>query len=74
MLIKKNVLNEIGLYDERFFYAQDYKLMYDLIKSGYKLKILNKLLYELNTKDNISTKKYKEQTYYADCVKKGISP
>ncbi len=74
LLIKKNVLYEIGLYDERFFYAQDYKLMYDLIKSGYKLKILNKLLYELNTKDNISTKKYKEQTYYADCVKKGISP
>ena len=38
LLIKKNVLYEIGLYDERFFYAQDYKLMYDLIKSGYKIK------------------------------------
>ena len=36
LLIKKSIMEDIGLYDENFYYAQDYKLMKDLIK-----KIIN---------------------------------
>ena len=74
LILKKNVLNEVGNYDERFKYAQDYKLMTDLIKSNYKVKILKKVLYELNTENNISTNKKSEQDYYAKCVKRYENP
>ncbi|MAL65457.1 MAG: hypothetical protein CMF94_05085 [Candidatus Marinimicrobia bacterium] len=74
LILKKKVLNEIGNYDERFKYAQDYKLMTDLIKSNYKVKILKEVLYELNTENNISTNKKNEQAYYANCVRRSIDP
>lgn len=74
LLIKKSVLEKNGNYDEDFYYAQDYKLMSDLLKKGYKYKIINNPLYMLNTKNNISELKKTEQKYYADCVKKNIRP
>lgn len=74
LLMKKNVLNEIGNYDEKFKYAQDYKLMSDLLKNGYKCKIIKQPLYELNMKNNISTLYSKEQEYFAECVRKNIEP
>ena len=74
LLIKKRVLENVGMYDEKFKFAQDYKLMFDLIRLNHKLKIINQPLYKLNTKDNISTKNIKEQNYYANCVKKEIDP
>lgn len=74
LMIKKNVLIEIGLYNEKFYYAQDYKLMYDLIKNNYKFKVLNKKLYILNTLNNLSTHKKEEQEYYARFVKKNTDP
>ena len=52
--IKKNVLLELGNYDERFKYAQDYKLMIDAIDKQYKYKVLRKPYYLLNTRNNIS--------------------
>ena len=69
LIIKKNVLQEIGYYDERFYYAQDYKLFYDLLNKGYKVKTLNKALYILNTENNISSENLEKQNYYADCVR-----
>jgi len=36
--------------------------------------MLNEPLYELNTKDNISTIFKKEQKYFADCVRKNKEP
>ena len=69
LIIKKNVFQEIGYYDERFYYAQDYKLFYDLLNKGYKVKTLNKALYILNTKNNISSENLERQNYYADCVR-----
>jgi len=69
LIIKKNVLQEIGYYDERFYYAQDYKLFYDLLDKGYKVKTLNKELYILNTENNISSENLERQNYYADCVR-----
>ena len=74
LLIKKETISNLGNYDERFIYAQDYKLFTDLIKNKYKIKILNKALYTLNIENNISSNKPSEQSYYANCVKKGITP
>tara|TARA_S200000501_G_scaffold79556_1_gene71393 strand:- start:9492 stop:10238 length:747 start_codon:yes stop_codon:yes gene_type:complete len=74
LLIKKSVIDDLGGYDERFIYAQDYKLMTDCIKRDYKIKIVNEKLYHLNMKDNISTKFKSEQKYYSDCVRKNIDP
>ena len=74
LLIKKRVLENVGMYDEKFKFAQDYKLMFDLIRLNHKLKIINQPLYKLNLKDNISTRNIKEQNYYANCVKKEIDP
>lgn len=74
LMIKKNIITEIGGYDENFYYSQDYKLMHDLIKKGYKFKTLKEKLYILNTKNNLSELKKKEQLYYALCVKNKIKP
>ena len=46
--------------------------MKDLINNKSKVKILNKVLYELNMEDNISKIFKKEQQYYAKCVKEDI--
>ena len=69
LIIKKNVFQEIGYYDERFYFAQDYKLFYDLLNKGYKVRTLNKALYILNTENNISSENLERQNYYADCVR-----
>lgn len=74
LLIRKNVIESIGYYNEKFYYAQDFKLFSDLIKSGYKIRIFNKILYSLNTENNISTKFTEKQNYYANCVKKNLEP
>ena len=73
-MLNRDSLQNIGGYDEKFYYAQDYKLLNDLILNNYKLRILKEELYVLNLSDNISTKFKDKQKYYADCVKKDISP
>ena len=74
LIIKKDVLIKNGLYDERFYFAQDYKLMFDLINKGYKHKILKDVLYKLNSENNISSNFSDEQKYFADCVRKNKEP
>jgi len=74
LLIKKRVLDEIGRYDDRFKYSQDYKLMTDLLYSGYKVSLMKEPLYYLNMNNNISTNYKREQKYYADCVRKNLNP
>jgi len=74
LMIYSKVLKDLGMYDEKFYYAQDYKLVKDLIKGSYKLKILKKVLYELNMVNNISQIYNDEQKYFADCVKKNKAP
>lgn len=74
LLMKKSLMEEVGLYDENFYYSQDYKLFYDLIKKGVKVGVLRKPLYRLNTKNNISSNSKMKQAYYANCVKKQILP
>jgi glycosyltransferase involved in cell wall biosynthesis len=70
----KSVLETVGNYDEKFYYAQDYKLVSDLIKKRHKIKIMKEPLYILNMVNNISQNKKIEQKYYADCVKSGKTP
>tara|TARA_Y100000768_G_scaffold167128_1_gene125142 strand:+ start:2246 stop:2935 length:690 start_codon:yes stop_codon:yes gene_type:complete len=74
LLIKKNIIEEMNCYNEKFYFAQDYKLMTDLHSAGKKIKIMKEQLYYLNMKDNISSNNYQEQQYFAKCVRKGIEP
>ena len=73
-MISRKAMNEIGLYDSRYKYAQDYKLFLDLIQKNYKYTTLKEPLYELNMKNNISTKNKDEQKYFANCARKSINP
>jgi len=74
LMINKKVLQDLGGYDERFYYAQDYELMKRFLKNDYKVKIIKTPLYNLNQTDNISTNHKEEQKYYADCVRKNKVP
>tara|TARA_Y100000389_G_scaffold195549_1_gene227121 strand:- start:1695 stop:2357 length:663 start_codon:yes stop_codon:yes gene_type:complete len=74
LMIQKKMMYEFGLYDESFYYSQDYKLFYDISMSGINIPILSKPLYVLNTKNNISTNNRKEQKYYSECVKRKLVP
>ena len=73
-MIKKENLIDVNCYDEEFFYAQDYKLIYDLLENKSKISIMKDPLYNLNMKNNISSKYKEKQKYYANCVRKKISP
>ena len=70
LFIKKEVLYAVGLYNENYKYAQDYKLYKDLFANNYKIKMLREVLYTLNTEDNISTNFKKEQEFYFNLAKK----
>ena len=70
LLIKKDTISEIGGYDESYLYAQDYKLLRDLLNNKYKYKIIKDPLYVLNMQDNISTKFKSEQKLLSDKIKK----
>tara|TARA_X000000368_G_C23042596_1_gene717682 strand:+ start:956 stop:1651 length:696 start_codon:yes stop_codon:yes gene_type:complete len=74
LMAKKETLHKVGLYDENFYYSQDYKLMQDLLDNGYKLKIIKEPLYCLNMKGNISVTHKEKQQYFAKCVKKRVTP
>lgn len=64
LLIRKNSLVNIGLYDENFYYSQDFKLLVDLLNEKMNVRIINKFLYDLNIDNNISTNFKKEQREY----------
>ena len=74
LMIHRQIFKDLGFYDEDFYYSQDYKLIKDLIVNKYKFKKINKVLYKLNTKNNITSNNAKEQKYYSDCVKKNKKP
>lgn len=70
MMIEKCCMLELGKYDETFLYAQDYKLFLELIKRGIKIKSINKVLYLLNTSDNLSNNKKIEQRKFFELARK----
>ena len=74
LVFRKRILEKVNYYNEDFYYAQDYKIMSDVLKLTNKIKILNEPLYVLNTKNNLSTNHSKKQKYFADCVRKNLKP
>ena len=74
LFLRKDEFLNVGGYDENFYYAQDYKLMSDLIMNNKKISILKEPLYVLNLENNISTNFSLEQKYYAQCVKRRKNP
>ena len=66
LMVRKNAILNVGMYDENMKYAQDYKLFLELLKRNYKIKILNKKLYVLNMKNNISSLKKEEQQSFLE--------
>ena len=71
--LKKNIYDKLNNYDERFYYAQDYKFITELFKRNINFKILKEPLYVLNLTNNISTKYYEEQKQFADLVKENFN-
>lgn len=69
LLINKKILENIGLYNEEFFYAQDYKLFKTLIDHNIKIGKIKQPLYELNTVNNISSKFKSEQEIFSRKVR-----
>ena len=65
LMIEKKLLEEVGGYDENFYFSQDYKLFIDILNSGEKIKTLYEPLYILNMINNISTIYKDEQKSYA---------
>lgn len=75
LMFNKKLIDKLGGYDESFYYAQDYKLIYDAIKLNFKTLNLKKVLYQLNDDENrISVKHIEKQNYFAKCVKNNIKP
>ncbi len=70
-LIKKEALDVVGLYDEKFVYSQDYKLVCEFYRNNLKIKYIKQHLYCTNTPPgSIGVSKLVEQNYFASCVKK----
>lgn len=74
LMIRREILLEIGSYDERFYYAQDFRLFKDLLAKNKKFKYIKEPLYCLNMKNNISSLKKTEQKYYSDLVRRNKTP
>lgn len=73
LMIRKETLINLGLYDENYIYAQDYKLFADIIRNNIKIYTSKKPYYILNMENNISSLKKAEQNKYADLVKSTIN-
>ncbi len=74
LIINKQILNNLGNYDENFYFSQDYKLFKDFLEQGYKIKTISKTLYNLNTQNNLSEKNKVKQKYFFNCARKNINP
>ena len=61
LMVRKDAVIDVGMYDENIKYAQDYKLFVELLKKNYKIKILKKKLYVLNMENNISSLSKEDQ-------------
>ncbi len=73
LMIRKNAVLNIGMYDENLKYAQDYKLFIELLKKNYKIKILKSKLYVLNMENNISSlKKEDQQKFFREIQKENL--
>lgn len=74
LMIERRLFYEIGYYNENFYLAQDYRLFFDLISKGYKVKQIKKPLYGLNISNNLSSNLKNEQKVFANYARRGINP
>jgi len=74
LMIKKETIKRVGMYNEKFYYSQDFKLFKDLLNSKVKYKYLKESYYLLNTENNISKNFQDEQRYFFNCAKNNINP
>lgn len=74
LMIRKETMVKVGMYNEKFYYSQDFKLFKDLLASKVKYKYLKESFYLLNTENNISKNFENEQKYYFKCAKNDINP
>jgi len=58
-LFRKEILDRVGLYNEKFIYAQDYEFVRRIIRNKVKIYYMRNVLY-LSTKDNNSITKAKQ--------------
>ena len=65
LILKSNVFEKIGKYDEEYVFSQDYELMIRLQKKNLNMKIYKEKLYILNMEDNISSKHKVSQEEFA---------
>lgn len=66
-MIRQSSLSQIGGYDESFHYAQDYKLINDFFKKGYRVKYIKEPLYHTRKhEDSISIKYKVEQKQFVN--------
>jgi glycosyltransferase involved in cell wall biosynthesis len=70
LVIEKELLEEIGGYDEEYYFAQDFKLFSDLINLKINIQTLREPLYFLNTTDNLSTRFTSAQSEYSKKILK----
>ena len=73
LLIKRESLRSVDFYDENYLYAQDYKLMCDLLHLKCKYRVIKKPLYTLNLENNISSIFKKEQELFATKARKAYT-
>lgn len=70
LLIKKEIFEKYGMYNESFYFAQDYELIKRLLHNKCKYKVLKEPEYLLNMTNNISNNYFIEQKKFANLVKK----
>lgn len=71
-LVIDSSLMKSYLYNEDYFFAQDYELFSRLVQNKKQILNIKKPLYLLNTKNNISNNFKTEQKLFADKVKKNL--
>ena len=71
-LVIDSSLMKSYLYNEDYFFAQDYELFSRLIQNKKQILNIKKPLYILNTKNNISNNFKTEQKAFSDKVKKNL--
>ena len=70
-LMRKDLLQELGGYDENFRYAQDYELMTRWFGAGYSVKYLRDCLYQTRrTPSSISQSKREEQVEFGKQIRR----
>ena len=73
VMFRKNIIDNIGAYDESYKYAQDYELWLRIANKFKVANIKEPLYIWRRTKENISSKKEEEQAFFAQKARNSIN-